>query len=85
MAYSDEILSAMEILIKSSKKQDDYLEGYVLKDNKNGTYDVKINGEIFNLKARSGLEVTKNKIYIIHLLNGDFSTKYIYDKRDNIL
>lgn len=79
-----ELLRTIEIMIKHNNnklKFNRYIEGYVVANNENGTYEVMINNEKHRLKAREGLTVNIGEVYWICVVNNDFSKKYIIEKR----
>lgn len=76
----NEILKAIDIKIKKYKNESQilsHIEGYITANNGDGTWSVLINGETIPLKPREGLTPTLNKTYLICVVNGDYSKKFI--------
>jgi hypothetical protein len=84
MKYEEYILNAIDILIKQRLADLGYcyyLDGKIVKINDDGTYDTNINGEIYTLKAREGLNLSLNNIVKVMIANGNFQDKFIDLKR----
>lgn len=79
-----ELLKAVKTMITNTittLKFNYYIEGVIVTDNLDGTYEVNINGEIFTLQARENLTINVPEVYWICVVNGDFNKKYIIEKR----
>jgi len=80
MKYENNILDAIDILIAKrleNLKYNYYLDGKILVDNLDGTYDVQINGETSVLKARAELTLVANDLVLVCVVNGNFSNRFI--------
>ena len=81
MNYEDYIIDAIETVVNKRLKEirfNYYIEGKILTDNGDGTYDVEYNQQtLSSVKARSGLILAVGNIVFICVVNGDFSNKFI--------
>lgn len=79
-----ELLETIKTMIGYNNKKlqfNKYVEGNVIADGNDGTYEVMINNQKYTLKAREGLTVSIGQVYWVCIVNNDFSKKYIIEKR----
>ncbi len=78
------ILDACRIIVENqikNLKYNYYIDGVVIKKNRDGTYNIKNSGNTFeNIKARTGLTLNEGGSVQIMIKNGDFNNKFIGDK-----
>ena len=78
------LMESIDILIAERLKTLKFnccVEGVVTVDNADGTFDVRINGEISTIPIREGLTLQVNDIVIIMIPNNNNDQKWIDLKR----